>query len=240
MLILFLTLIIISLSLVFFLRDCCLRRGRRAAFNFFFFSFFYCLFWIWRDISQDLFSLTLADRAAVLPAPFSTTLLALISIITILGWMALFYLGWLCAEKILSFFKGYNKLLFPTLILSSLAISIILFPVGEFINGITWQRWFVPVIPNGIFLIGHPRRLWLEGFYFCLPFLAAYFLIEFSAWKDKSWKMVFFILPFVYLWTIRLFGAEIGVFYGRAIILSAIIILAVFNKSKIDSLKRGK
>lgn len=236
--------ILILSALVFSIRDCYLKRGPRLTFNFFFFSFFYILFWIWRDVSPILLSLTLADKPAdmnrllypVPPEP-KAIFTFFIAVITLLGWMSLFYLGWFIAEKILQCFDIFKKRLFLTLFLSSLVISVILCPIVKIISIVDWQKWLVPIIPNDIFLIGHPRHPFMEGFYFSFFFLAAYFLIECSQWKDKNWKMIFFLLPFIHLWTIRLFGSETAVFCQRIIIFIIIVILAFLNRSKLIDLK---
>lgn len=239
------TLIIcISLALLFFLRDAYFRRGPKLTFNFFFFSFFYILFWIWRDIGPTLLSLMLIDKPANINRLLSLTspqpkvaLVFLITAVTLLGWMLLFYLGWFMAEKILQYSDVLKKRLFFTIFLSSLIITVILCPIVKIISIVDWQRWFVPVIPNDIFLIGHPKHPFVEGFYFSLFFLAAYFLIGCSEWKGRNWKMIFFLLPFIHLWTVRLFGSGSAVFCQRILIFIAIVILAFFNRSKLTDLK---
>lgn len=245
MLIILSTLIIfILLVLAFSLRDSYLRRGPRLTFNFFFFSFFYILFWIWREVSLPLFSLTPADKLTDInrmlysasPHP-KAFFIFFVAVITLLGWMSLFYLGWFIAEKILQCFAIFKKRLFLTLFLSSLVISIILCPVVKIISIVNWEKCLVPIIPNDIFLIGHPRHPFVEGFYFSFYFLAAYFLIECSQWRDKDWKMIFFLLPFIHLWTIRLFGSEAAVFCQRILIFASIVILAFLSRAKLTDLK---
>jgi hypothetical protein len=213
-------------------------------FDFFFFSFFYILFWIWRDIGPALFSLIPADKPASInrllslasPQP-KVSFVFFIAVITLLGWMLLFYLGWFIAEKILQYFDVLKKRLFLTIFFSSVVITVILCPIVKIISIVDWQKWLVPLISNDIFLIGHPKHPFVEGFYFSLLFLAAYFLISCSEWKNRNWKMIFFLLPFIHLWTVRLFGSGAALFCQRILIFISIVILAFFNKSKLTDLE---
>ncbi len=239
--------ILIVSVLIFSINDCYLKRGPRLTFNFFFFSFLYILIWIWRYISPILFSLTPKDNLAHINVLASLgghqnifAFTIFIFLITIFGWMSLSYIGWFISESIQHHFAIFKKGLFLAVLLSSLVVVVILCPIVKIISIVDWQKWNVPIFPNDIFLVGHPIHPFREGFYFYMYFLAAYFLIECSKWRHRNWKMVFFILPFVHLWTIRLFGSESAIFFERFTVLTAVFILAILNRLELIDSKSWK
>jgi len=192
---------------------CYLRRGARLTFTFFFFSFLYILRWVLKNIvspSPLLITakqLTLNGLSTNFVSAFNPGQMFLWAVITLLEWIFLFYVGWFVAEKIMQRFSFFQMRLFPVLLLSSLVTASALYPIEAIGHNLGWWRWqpFIQV-PYDIFFIDCPAHSLKSGFYFILYFLAAYFLIECSKFKYKNWKMVFFILPFVHLWTIRFFG----------------------------------
>lgn len=245
------TLIVLSIfiltALAFSVLDSSLRRGPRLTFNFFFFAFLYILGWIWKDICPVLFSLTPAGRPdrpdgglSLAQGRCDVVFTWLVSVITIAGWMLLFYFGWFAAEKILQRFSVLKKRLFLTLLLSPMVISAALLPVIKIINMPNRHKLEVPAAFNDILLIGHPGYSFAEGFFFSLYFLGAYFLIECSGWRRKNWKMIFFFLPFIHLWVMRLSGGGDAVFFERVVVFTAVAVLAFFNRSRlIDERQRG-
>ncbi len=171
---------------------------------------------------------------------FNWVYIFLVAVITLLEWIFLFYLGWFVAEKIMQRFSFFQRRLFPTLLLSSLATASFLYPIEAIGHNLGWWRWqsFIQVSYD-VFFIDCPPHALKSGFYFILYFLAAYFLIECSKFKHRNWKMIFFILPFVHLWTIRFFGNSLPRVVERMGIFLIVVALTFLSTLELENVNPG-
>jgi len=147
-----------------------------------------------------------------------------------LGWVVVFYSGWFIAENIIKKSVAFRDNLFFRIISVSLFGGIILFifetMAGMFIDWSYWAKYRMPPI---FFLAGRPTYIFNSGFYASLYFFLSFFLINCSKYKDRSWKVVFFVIPFLPDFVVQFFGAGQGRFMERLLILLIIIILSIIN-----------
>ena len=248
MVVLFALTIFLAFYLLLSMRHCHLKRGGRLTFTFFFFGFLYISRWVIKNMGPSPEYLKTA-RCSIFSA--RTSLLStlssakdpainfihvlLVHIVIIIGWLCLFYAGWWLAERIMRHFDILQKRLFPTLLLSSFITASIAYPIEATGSSIGWWWWQLPAKSFDIFFIGCPAQPMRAEFYSVLLFLAAYFLIECSRFRHKSWRMLFFLLPFVHFFTITFFGHGLPRAIERLGIFITILILTFFSKLSLEN-----
>jgi len=145
-------------------------------------------------------------------------------------WMLVFYLSWCLAEKIVGRVGYLKDKIFPTLLYAGIVIAAFAYAIELIAVNIGW--WGSPDINRGILLtsFGHIRQC----FYFSIYFLAAYFLIAYSKYKKKDWKIIFFILPFIHSWLPLLFGRGLIEFIEEALVLIILFIMVFISPLRFD------
>jgi len=160
--------------------------------------------------------------------------LFLVFIIASLALACIYYLGWHIAENILLRTGIFKDRLFALVFIAGLITASIIYPLEALGINSGWWSWKISEASVGRFLPGCPLHPVREGFYLAVYFLAAYFLIECSKYRKSSWKMIFFILPFIHVWTLRLFGTGFPRFLERSILSAILIILAYLSPLRIE------
>jgi hypothetical protein len=208
-------------------------RGPRTTFNFFFFAFL----WAMRKESSLLPSETAIAGSLAPPYELvrSSGQPIFLSVFTVvIGWIFAFYLSWCLAELILRRINYYKDRLFPTLLLSALIIGSISYCMETPAIAVGWWQWRMDVPEFSIFLKGYPYVAFSAWFFCGIYFLSAFFLIECSKFRETNWKGVFFLIPFMHVWTIYLFGNGFPRIIERTLTVSILIILAFLSRMKIE------
>jgi len=145
-------------------------------------------------------------------------------------WMLAFYLSWCIAEKIVERSERLRARVFPTLLFSGLVIACLAYAIEATAINVGW--WGRAVEGEGIFLL--PLDIIFQWLCFSIYFMAAYFLIACSEYKNKEWKTIFFLLPFIHSWIPRFFGQGFPELIERIAVLSIILILAFTSPLRFD------
>ncbi|MBL7196790.1 MAG: hypothetical protein ISS47_01680 [Candidatus Omnitrophica bacterium] len=160
----------------------------------------------------------------------------ILSILTVvIGWIVVFYLGWSIAEKIIKRVDFFQDKIFPTLLFAGIIIACICYAIEATAINIGWWQWFFFDKRFTKFLVGGVHFFALEAwFYFAIHFLATYFLIEYSKYKKKDWKCIFFLIFFMRMWTIIFFKSELPRVIEEWIALSLLFILSFLSRLRFE------
>ncbi|MBL7196785.1 MAG: hypothetical protein ISS47_01655 [Candidatus Omnitrophica bacterium] len=215
-----------------------LKYGFRLTFNFFLFSFLYVSKWLLKNLDNQLAAFKTAQQVRIFETLaagksifYKNILISLGNISVIFGWMFLFYFGWYLANKIVERLKGHNGRVFPTLLLAGLIIACAVYIIETLGNSLGWWGWSIPVSGVDKYLVGCPFHPIKKSFYFSIYFLAAYFLIECTRFKRTNWKTIFFIIPFIHIFTITIFGTgDLPRFIEHILSFAILAILTLFSR----------
>lgn len=214
-------------------RHCLLKRGQGVTFNFFFFLSLYVLRWVLKNLDDTPVFLKTARHFIFLENGAAQPPLLLVFAAhagMFLLFVFLCYMGWCIAERVLAHLQPFGGRLFATVLVGALASAILLYPVEAMGNGAGLWEWRVPKAPYDVLLIRCPLHPLRECFFLSAYFLSAFFLICCSRFRDKGWKVVFFALPFIHLWTIRFFGEGTPRTIERGIALAVLAGFAFFSR----------
>ncbi len=219
-----------------------LRYGFRLTFNFFLFSFLYVSKWVIKNSANIPAMFKTAQQIKILELSmcgksifYKSIANYLYTISTILGWIFLLYVSWYLAGRIMQRLSSIKDRLFPTLLLSGLIVSCIVYIVEAMAGVLGWWNWTVFCSQIDKFLIGCPFHPIRKGFYFSIYFLAAYFLIECTKFRRANWKAMFFIIPFIHIFCISIFGpSELVRLIEHIVSLVVLVILVLFSPLDFD------
>ena len=229
-----------ALCLTFSIFDCYHRKGKRLTFNFFFFSFLYLSGWIFKNIGNTPLPLKTARSLSHsffpvgLAEPIKSVCIFVILLTGVSVFMCIYYVGWRFSEDILqraSIFKGR---IFASVLMTGLVAVSFLYILESLAINMGWWRWDITALESGDFLVCCPLHPLREGFYNVVYFISAYLLIECSEYRKRTWKMIFFILPFIHIWTIRFFGDGLPRFIERSITLTTLVVLAYISSVRLE------
>ncbi|MDO8602526.1 MAG: hypothetical protein Q7O04_01600 [Candidatus Omnitrophota bacterium] len=111
------------------------------------------------------------------------------------------------AEKIIGRIISFQKKIFPTLFVCSAVIISISYSIETTAINIGWWKWNIDHQTfKDLFIGGYSLRALEAWLFFTMVFLAAFFLIECSKYRDADWKSIFIVLPFIYSWAILRIG----------------------------------
>jgi hypothetical protein len=215
--------ILFAAILIFFIAaviHACRTKPLGITVNFFLFSFL----WAFNQESairrgSILSNLPLPQLSSFLYAFFSS-----------LGWVLIFYTGWLAADKVIQrrsvlggnlFFRVMSLAAFSAVVFSGFEVA-----AGLFIDRAYWAKYNMPPL---FFLAGRPTYILNPGFYTSLYFFLSFFLINCSRYKDRPWKAVFFLIPFLPDFVVQFFGIGQGRLAERSLILLLIVIFSITN-----------
>jgi len=210
-------------------------KGSRLTFNFYFFAVLYASRWALRKrtfptlhasagygINESVNSWTIGSWHSIF---FSLSIILLC--------VALLYLCWVIVEKI-------SERLSDSRISSGIIISALVAASFSYfieIAGVGFGWWNLILIQDnlwGNFLFGCPYPVLISWFYFALYFFSAFFLIELSRLRKKSWKCIFILLAFIHSSVVEFFGPGMPATFERLIILAALILFAIYGKLSFD------
>lgn len=201
-----------SLALVLFAHSYRLRGGAKT-FNFFIFIFILIftkgecpgLSYINLDIKPEILSLSLSLFAACLG-------------------VSVIYGSWQVAERLTQGFCCLKDKILPVTLISGVISACFIYAIGLTVIYLGWWQ----KDQNSLLFVT------LEWFYFCTYFLSAFFLISYSKFKNFEWKTIFFILPFIPAWSLRIFKVGQVLFRIEYIGLILLISLLFFTNLKFD------
>jgi hypothetical protein len=200
-----------SLALVLFVHSYRLR-GLSITINFFLFIFFLIFT---RGEYPGLSYINLEIKPAILWLSFS--------LVTACLGVSVIYISWQLAEKLTQGLYWLKEKILPVVLVSGVICACFIYAIGLTVIYLGWwqkEQSLVLVI--------------LEWFYFCMYFLSAFFLISYSKFKNFEWKAVFFILPFIPAWSLRIFKVGQVLFLIEYIGLILIVSLLLFTNLKFD------
>lgn len=166
------------------------KRGGRLTLVFFFFAFL----WAFRKESALPFSLISPYKFSV-----ASNLSTLAIFTATLGWIFTFYISWCISENILRHNILLKKGLFMTLLLCIFVTAAISYAVESTAVNIGWWKWtIVDKKFSDFFVPGYHYGAVVGWIGFTIFFLAPFFLIECSRYKNYIWKFAFFLIPCIY------------------------------------------
>jgi hypothetical protein len=187
------------------------KRGLALTLNFFLFAFM-LTFTKGGEHSFKFMILAKAGPQTIFPAVISTLI-----------WILSFYLSWCIAEKVVERMPYFKNRVFPVLFFAGIFVATFAYAIEA--AAINIGGWNAPVVNGNEFLL-IPFYVVKRQFYFSVYFLAAYFLIACSEYKNKDWKIVFFILPFINTWIPQFFGLGLAQFIKEILTLIILLLLA--------------
>lgn len=150
--------------------------------------------------------------------------------ISTLIWVVSFYLSWCMAEKIVQRAPYFNNRVFPVLLFAGIFVAFFAYALEATLTNIAEST--IIANSNGFLVI--PFYVVKKQFYFSIYFLAAYFLIACSEYKNKDWKLIFFLLPFINTWIPQFFGQGLAQFIKEMLTLATLIPLAFMCPLRFD------
>ncbi len=223
--------LICILSIGIFMLHAYSKYGGRATFNFFFFSFFVATI---KEGPMRINGIWMKNPA--MPYEFVRGQPAIIvnTFLAMFGWVFTFYLGWYIADKISRRLYPAKVRIFTLIFLAGLVTASIGYAVEATAIGSGWWHWTLEDIRMSRFLVGIPFIAVVTWMHFPTQYLfAPYFLINFSKFKDTSWKGVFFIIPLIHSLTAD-FKPEFVRVNLEYLALAVLIILAFISPLRFD------
>ncbi|PIQ90364.1 MAG: hypothetical protein COV71_04855 [Candidatus Omnitrophica bacterium CG11_big_fil_rev_8_21_14_0_20_41_12] len=153
------------------------------------------------------------------------------AVISTLIWVLSFYLSWCIAEKVIERVAYFKNRIFPVLLFAGLFVAY--FAYAMEVTAINMAGGNALISSNNDFLL-IPVYIIKKQFYFSLYFLAAYFLIACSEYKNRNWKIIFFILPFINTWIPQFFGLGMAQSIKEMLTLIILIVFAFMSPLRFD------
>jgi len=203
------------------------KRGFRLTLSFFLFSFVVGM----RKEAGTFLGPSLSNMRHPTPFIHTTNYPLLFSVLnTTIGWMLAFYLSWCIAEKIIERSTYLKGKIFPTLLFAGMVIAALSYAIEATAINIGWWKWVFFDVHLAGYLVGGVHLFALSAwFYFAVHFLAPYFLIECSPFRQASWKCIFFLIPFSRTCTMLFLGSDLPRMVHEFIIFFILMILVLVN-----------
>ena len=170
------------------------KRGFRLTLNFFLFAFMAGM----RKEAGTFLGPPLSSMKYPTPFIHTGSYPLLFSVFnTTIGWMLAFYLSWCISDKIVERVHYFKGKIFPVLFFCGLVIAALSYSIEATAINIGWWKWlffdkhFAEALIGGVHLFA--LSAW---FYFAVHFLAPFFLIECSEFRNSEWRCIFFLIPF--------------------------------------------
>lgn len=181
------------------------KRGFRLTLSFFLFSFIVGM----RKEAGTFLGPPLSNMRHAAPFMHTTNNPLTLSVLnTTMGWMLAFYLSWCIAEKIVQRSACLKGKIFPTLLFAGMVVAALAYSIEATAINIGWWKWVFFDAHLAKYLIGGVHLFALSAwFYFSIHFLAPYFLIECSPFRQTNWKCVFLFIPFLRTCTMLFLGS---------------------------------
>ena len=121
----------------------------------------------------------------------------------------LLYASWRLAIRLTQVSDGLRDRLLPTVFISGVICATFVYGAGSIIQKIFLRQH------NSVVLL----QLTLQWFFLCIYFLSAFLVIIHSKLKRYEWKTIFFLLPLIPSWAVRISGRQESQFLIECIFL---------------------